>query len=242
MITKIVAGMLSVTFAASAMLAAQKPDSRKTRLRDSSDWWSLTRRGDWDANTSPEDVEVSDQNFRIAGIPLGEGMFQALAAKFGKTSLIERGDGASGRVQACYAASREDGHTYLVFEEREVGFAFYLFENGPTWLGKDKCVSSKNVSKSLTTESGLRLGQTPEEVIGILGQPTRRFKEELRYFLVTKKKAGSEDLEQARRDHSELSEQEIQNQYGTFDLSVYISAKFQNSELVYLAVSKSETN
>jgi hypothetical protein len=57
-----------------------------------------------------------------------------------------------------------------------------------------------------------------------------------------KKKASAEDLKQARRDHRDLTEQEIQTQYGTFDLTVYISAKFHNSKLVYLAVSRTETN
>jgi hypothetical protein len=55
------------------------------------------------------------------------------------------------------------------------------------------------------------------------------------------KEPAVREIEEARKNNPNMSEQEIRQNYDTYFLSVNIHAKFLDSKLVYLAVSKSET-
>jgi hypothetical protein len=123
-----------------------------------------------------------------------------------------------------------------------VEFSFYLFADGPDWEGGDRCVTSNEISRSLATASGLHLGQTPSQVVAILGKPTKASKYELIYSYSVSKKTSVEDLKKARRQNPDLSEKDLQQNYGFYDLNAGICARFEHSKLTYLAVSKSETN
>jgi hypothetical protein len=172
---------------------------------------------------------------------LDEKMFGNAAEKLGKAKAIERGDGASGRTQVCYTPSSRDEKTHLVFEEGEVRFAFYLFRDGPAWHGSEYCATSNKISSNPTTGSGLRLEQTRDEVIAILGKPTRQTEDEIVYSFSVRKTTSSKDLAEARRQHPEMTEKELEDNYGFYYLGADIHAKFTGTKLTYLAVSKAET-
>ena len=123
-----------------------------------------------------------------------------------------------------------------------MGLTFYLFIGGAAWEGSDRCKASKAISIDTATASGLHLGQTPSQVIAILGSPTKGSKKELIYSFLVKKKTSAEDLKEARRLHPEMNEKDFLENYGTYDLGEEIRAKFVDSKLVYLAVLKVETN
>ena len=131
---------------------------------------------------------------------------------------------------------------HLIFEQGEVGFAFYLFEGGPTWQGSDRCVRSDASSQNLMTASGLRLGQPPAQVMAILGKPTAQHGNEFTYSFLAKKKNSEQDRKKARQEHPELRERDFDESYEYYYLGASISAKFSDSKLRYLVVSKSETN
>jgi hypothetical protein len=105
----------------------------------------------------------------------------------------------------------------------------------------DRCTPSALVSGNLSTASGLHLGQSPAEVIAILGKPSRRGKNELLYSLHVKKKNSPEDLQRAREANPNMSDTEFHENYDFYDLGVGILAKFANARLTYLSISKSET-
>ena len=65
---------------------------------------------------------------------------------------------------------------------------------------------------------------------------------DLIYFRTTKKRTSRSNLKRLRQYHSDLSCREFQENCDYFDFTAYIIAKFSNSKLVYLGVSKSETN
>ena len=217
----------------------QRGDS--IRLSDNSDWWSTLRDADSDTQPEPEERELAKENFQILGVSLGEKMFGNVAEKLGKGTVIERGDAASGRSQVCYLSPTHDEKTYLVFEEGEAKFAFYLFRDGPAWRGSQYCATPKTVSSTLTTGSGLHLEQTRAEVMAILGKPTKQLENELIYSFSVRKTTSSKDLAEARRQHPEMAEKDLEDNYGSYYLGASIRAKFTGTRLTYLAVSKLET-
>jgi hypothetical protein len=236
------AGKASVT--ACLLLSLSTPGAQRgdsIRLDDNSDWWSTLRDAGSDTELESEQREFANSNFQIMGVGLGDKMFGNAVEKLGRAKAIKRGDAASGRTQVCYASSSRDEKTRLVFEEGEVRFAFYLFLDGPTWHGSEYCVTSNRISSNPSTGSGLRLGQTRDEVIAILGKPTRQTEDEIVYAFSVRKTTSSKDLAETRRQHPEMTEKELEGNYGFYYLRADIRAKFTGTKLTYLAVSKAET-
>ncbi len=210
-------------------------------MSDDSDWWSQLRTGGNGETIHVEEREAAPSNFQILGVDLADNPFSKAAAKLGKAPIVERGDGAAGRSQVCYVSPQSSKKIYLVFENGEITDSFYLFAGGPDWKGSDLCAKSSFVNKDLSVGSGLRLGQTPAEVRGILGEPSAVIKDKLIYSYGIEKKSSAEDLDNQRRQHPELSEEDVRRNFESYYLSVYIEARFSQSSLVYLALSKGET-
>ena len=192
--------------------------------------------------SSPKSASSQRQISRFSGIDLNDTMFSKAAAQLGASTIIERGDASTGRHQACYVSAGDKQQVHLIFEQGEVDWTFYVFSGGHVWQGSDQCVTSRRVAQNLATASRLRLGQTPAQVVAILGKPTKRRENELTYFFSVKKKASAEDLRQARQQNPGMSEKDLQENYGFYYLNASIGARFAQSKLTYLAVSKSETN
>lgn len=209
---------------------------------DDSDWWSITRLPDDAIHGKFQQREISNANFRIAGVNLRDYSLQAISRVLGEAPTTGRGDASTGREQACYVSSDVAHPTYLIFEEGEVNSAFYLFSETTPWNGRDLCVRSKRVSRSVKTESGLCLRQTPEQVAKILGKPSERRGNALYYLLHVEKKTPQGQLARIRTRHPELSDKQFHDDYDRYDLTVFIYAKFRHSSMVYLAVSVAETN
>jgi len=123
------------------------------RLNDSSDWWSINRTDPRTPNVKPSNRDLQSSNFSLAGVTLGQGGVEAITAKLGEASEIERGDASTGRSQFCYASAANSA-VHVVFEFGEDESVFYLFSGGARWNGSKYCVQSKRVSKSLSTASG----------------------------------------------------------------------------------------
>jgi hypothetical protein len=210
-------------------------------LEDNSDWWSDTQGPTENEELKPENRELPTANYEVLGIDLDEDMFGRAAAKIGKATTIQRGDASSGRQQACYASPDPRHRVHLIFERQEVGYVFYLFAGGPDWKGADRCVVSKAISRDLATASGLRLGMTPAQVIASLGKPTKRHKDDFIYSFVVTTRTSPKDLKQARDRNPAMSEKAFLANFGHYDLGTGIMAKFVDSKLIYLAVSKVES-
>jgi len=219
--------------------ATQNDDT--VRLQDDSDWWSTNRNADSNGDVKAEQREFAESNFQILHINLGNTMFSRTAAKLGRAVAIERGDASTGRRQVCYLSPNNQDKVHLIFEQGEVEYALYLFSEGPDWEGADRCVATKAVSRNLATASGIHLGQTPAQVIAILGKPTQRRKNELVYSFLVKKKTRPQDINAAKQRDPQMSDKELEETYGYYNLGAGLVAKFKNSRLIYLAVSKVES-
>lgn len=209
---------------------------------DNSDWWSMTRTAEAVEAGKIQHREIADTNLRIAGVDLRNQTFAEVHKELGQTPVVLRGDGSTHREQACYVSSQSGHLTYLVFEQGEVNSSFYLFSDSGPWNGRSLCARSKRIPEIVETASGLHLGQTPDQVLGILGQPSERGQGQLLYLIEMKKKTTPEALTRARMQHPELTEQQFHADYDTYDLTVLVCAKFDDSGLIYLGVSTAETS
>ncbi len=210
-------------------------------LEDNSDWWSLTREDADAERITFQERELPRTNFQILGLNLDERLMDRAMGKLGVATAVERGDASTARHQLCYVSIGEVTNTYLIFETGEVNYTFYLFSRGSAWNGNEKCFATKALSSKSSTASRLRLGLAPDQVIAILGEPSIRRKDELSYYLHTRKKTSEADLERMRQQNHEMSDKEFISNYGFYDLTAQIVLKFKDSKLAYLAVSKLET-
>jgi hypothetical protein len=200
---------------------SMKDQITNAKRGDDSDWWSLTRDVD-ESNIKPQKRVPAVSNFSILGVALGDPEYAQLVAKLGKAPIVDRGDAATGRFQVCYVSVGSSPGVYLIFEEGEVDYAFYLFSNGQHWNGSDFCSKSPLISSQLKTDSGLALGQTRSQVEAILGKPTAIRTDELIYL---------DSVLMKPADHSD-----------SYDLWTQIEARFSHGRLTYLGVLKSETD
>lgn len=215
--------------------------ARQISPDDNSDRWSITGpAGDAGAGTI-QNREIADANFLVLGVDFRENAVARLKKRLGKTPIVARGDASTSREQACYRSPQEQSPTFLIAEEGEVNYAFYLFNDSTPWNGRDLCTPSREISREVQTASGLHLGLTQEQVIKILGKPSRRTANELSYLLEVTKRTAPDALARCRSQHSEPNSNEISEACVTYDLTVFIRAKFAHAKLVYLVVSTTET-
>jgi hypothetical protein len=237
------AAVIMVAFLALFGLSTSGPAMQtgpRVYLRDNSDWWSGSRSSESGEDIRIQERELASSNFRIVGIHLNEDMFAQAAAKLGPTTIVQRGDASTGRAQACYV-SDEGAKIHLIFEQDEVAFTLYLFSDGRPWNGSDQCAHSHLISAGLSTASGLRLGQTPSEVIAILGEPSNQRKNELIYSVHVKKRASEEILKKLRQQNTQMSDEDFHKAYDFYDLGAAVHARFTDSKLTFLVVSRAET-
>ena len=238
---------VALLFAAATLMSgsqstAPAQEARRVRLTENSDWWSGLRTIE-EVDVGPtQEREVPGSNFKIAGIALEENFFELAAKKLGRTTVVERGDAAGGREQACYVSLGAGKKIYLIFERGEVDYSFYLFSSGKPWDGRELCVASERVSLQTSTVSGLRLGLTQKQVIAILGKPSLQRKDQLVYSLHATKKLTEEELKLVRKNHPDISDEELHRNYESYDWSAGLDFKFEDSKLTFLAVSVAETN
>jgi hypothetical protein len=195
--------------------------------------------------------EVAGTNFQIAGVDLTANEdFQTQVAKvLGKVTTVWSGDASTGLEEACYRSAKVNDSTHLIFGQGEVDQSFILSSDGSAWKWKAPCKPSLKITRGLATASGLHLGQTQEQVIAILGLPTRRSqnakneRDDLEYSLEAYKRMSARELAPLLQNElKEYSKQELRewiNKHGYY-LEVYIHAKFIKDSLTNLEVSWSK--
>jgi hypothetical protein len=183
---------------------------------------------------------LAPANFRILGITLGDshsGDFPDVIAKLGKAKITTRGDGAEARDQICYVSTGSADKVHLIFEKNETIDSFYLFSGGSDWTGSDRCAESDLISGSLGTEAGIHLGESRTEVEAILGQPSGTYDKGIVYSFEGERTLSPDEYKKLHPHHDD-----VPNETLDWTIQVQIDARFENSKLIYLAVSRSEIN
>jgi hypothetical protein len=213
------------------------------RIRDKSDWWSVLNESFRDPKIKTRKTALKAGNFQIMDVSLGDSQLEQIEAKLGTARIVSRGDASSARDQLCYVSADKSKKVYVIFEVGEVEYSVYLFADGPAWKGSDLCVGSKLISENSQTNSGLRLGLTQAQLKAILGKPDGVIGNKLLYSRAYKKSTPPEEFWQLRKNYPrKLNDKEAHELLDSFDVQLYIEARFENSKLNYIAISKSETN
>lgn len=224
---------ISVYFCSSA-------NAQVVRLKDHSDWWSILNEGSRGPDINPSAGDLDPKTLQIAKLDARKVDFKDITAKLGRAVRIQRGDASTSREQACYRSASFRGPIYLIFEFGEDESNFYLFADGEDWSGRNFCASSKKVSSDISTASGLRLGLTPDQFKAILGQPDTTVDHKLVYSRAVKVKSTPEQFDRQRKEYPDvLSDTLAHQKFDFYTVSIYIEAKFSDSKLSYLVVSRS---
>jgi len=229
-----------LAFAFSLPLRTQDT-SNSVRLADQSDWWSVLNENFYWPIEKPAGDELGADNFEIAGVKLDhEGTFRSVRNRFGRTVTATRGATTSARQQVCYL-SAQSPPVRLIFEEGDLSLSFYLVAGGQGWNGQALCAESPQVSGNLRTKSGLGLGMSTAEVARILGKADISNADRLVYEREIEQHTADDKLTELRKEHSEMSDKDFHDNYDSYELELYIEARFTNDKLTYLAVSKTES-
>jgi hypothetical protein len=169
----------------------------------------------------------------------------------GSVETVATGDAAAFLERACYRPKEENDSTRLIFVRGEVSPYFVLSSENSAWKWKTPCKRSPKITSSVTTASGLHLGQTQGQVIAILGLPTRRSRnvqngrDYLIYEIEVKKKMSSSELAPYLKDelkqYPNLNQKTWIENNGYYSLWESVHAKFINNALTNLEVLWSET-
>jgi hypothetical protein len=188
--------------------------------------------------------EAAETNFRIAGVDLAarEEVITQAARLLGKVKAEASGDASTFLGEVCYQSTNKEDSTQLYFARGEVAYSFVLSSEM-----KASCKPSQKITRSLATASGIHLGQSQEQVIEILGLPTRRYsslqnhRDNFVYELQARKMTDPQDLAQRlvqeQKKNPYVNLKEFHDNYDFYDLSVSIQAKFVNNGLTNLKVS-----
>jgi len=222
------------------LYAAFSAQAQTQRMNDQSDWWSMASPKTRRANVKAGNSDLNEKTFSIGELELGKVGINDIRLRFGKATVAERGDASTDRRQLCYISPPSGEPVHLVFEFGEDESSFYLFAGGEGWKGEKLCVKSNRVSENLGTASGLKLGLSPVAVKAILGQPDAEQDDVIVYSREVKRKASAAKIERQRKEYPEhLTEAQAQEKFGSYTAVLYVEAKFTDSRLSYLAVSKS---
>jgi hypothetical protein len=197
--------------------------------------------------------KIAGTNFQIAGVDLAanEEVLTQAAGILGKVETVATGDASAFLERACYRPMEENDSTRLIFIRGEVSPFFILSSENSAWRWKAPCKHTAKITRSIATASGLHLGQTEEQVIAIIGLPTRISRSSknggvyLIYEHEVKKKMRSSELAPYLQDelkqYPNLDQKTWIKNYGYYSLWESIHAKFVNNAMTNIEVSWSET-
>jgi hypothetical protein len=222
------------TFAQAQKLDVAPPSSTDTYAEDESGGKFRVQHG-----------ELAESNFKIAGVDLtsDEEVLDQAARILGKAAIVSTGDASTADSRACYRSANADDATRLYFHRGEVSPWFVLTSRFPASSQSSSCIETSVVNREIATGSGLRLGMTEDQVISILGLPTRRGRDQqnrmsyMIYEFETRKQSTPEAIARARKQYPKMSEKDLDDNFGAYDLSEIIKAQFADGALVELTVS-----
>ena len=224
-----------------ALISLAQDTGKLVRLADRSDWWSVLNENFYWPIDKPKGEELNPETFEIAGVTLqhNDAPFREVEARFGHAVIAARGSSSGVRQQVCYS-SQSKPTVNIIFEAGESNQSFYLLSSSQPWNGDALCAESSQVTPALRTRSGLGLGMSPAEVERILGKPDASTPNRLVYQRQMDSRTPPEKLAVLRSEHADMSDADFHENYDSYEMELYVEARFTDGKLTYLAVSKGE--
>lgn len=188
--------------------------------------------------------EIDGTNFRIVGVDLTgrEEVLDQAARILGMVPTVGTGDASTANERACYRSIEASTVTYLLFDRGEFSPSFTLTSDGSGLDPRQVCRRTNKITRDTATASGLRLGQTQDQVTAILGLPTTHRRnpkfqrDDLKYQLSLRKKAEPADLAKLLKLNPNMPLKEFHESFDFYDLSEFVHAIFIDDHLTSLTV------
>jgi hypothetical protein len=154
---------------------------------------------------SAKNVDIAAGDAAILGFSIGHATLKDVQAKLGSASVRRVSREEESDVSICYV-SPADG-TVLVFYTGVMGGGtditwFALWSHEAAYPHASRCTPSKLVTRSLSTESGVRLGLTKEEVERIVGKPPQNGLKSNKYSYLCRKKMTEEKIKSFKTENN----------------------------------------
>jgi len=167
--------------------------------------------------TEPNRI-ISDKHLTILGLTVMSNSLADLQAKLGKARVIP-GTEAMYPDSTCYISDNPADSTVLIFEvlgNKIVGYE--LMSNKQGKLKIEHCSKTDEVSKNISTMTGLKLDMNETELMSIMGPPTLKKNHHYDYFYETDQKSYGNG--------------------GFGDVLTYLQVTFVDSEAVKITMGK----
>jgi|SRR5579871_3277350 len=237
---RIILIILAVVTAIAMSATAQKADAQTT-YSDSPEWWASASALTPELWNTAQHRDVLRSNFTILGVHLDDAVLEKAATRLGAAAIVASGDASTAQAEACYVSKPDEGNVHLVFARGEIDQRFTLFVGGPDWDTSTKCVATELISRNVTTASGIHLGQTPAQVVAILGRPNKQTKDMLIYVFALRKRTDPAKLRKGLKANTQMSDADFHANYDFYDWNASFVARFVDSRLVYFSAATQES-
>jgi hypothetical protein len=197
--------------------------------------------------TNPEDepfcdarsgtrVEITDADATILGLTIGRASLKDVHAKLGSANVTRVSRDEESDVSVCYV-SPLDG-TVLVFYSGAMGgwediTWFALWSGEATFPRASQCTISKAVSRSLHTQSGIRLGVTKADLEQIAGKATELAARSLKYSFLCRRKMTDDEVKRFKA----VNNWDVRNN-PYFDRTSWIEVRYSDSTATRVEVGR----
>ncbi len=142
-------------------------------------------------------VEIADADATILGLTTGRASLKDVQAKLGSATVTRVSHDEESDASVCYR-SPLDG-TVLVFYSGAMGgweniTWFAIWSREAAFPHASQCIPSKVVSRSLHTQSGIRLGLTKADLQQIAGKPTGHSPQSVKYNFLCRRKMTEDEI------------------------------------------------
>ena len=184
-------------------------------------------------------VDIADDDATILGFSIGHTSLDEVQAKLGKATIERVSHDEESDVAICYVSSA-DGTVFAVYSGAMGGWkditSFALWSREVRFPNVSRCTSSTEVSRALTTKSGIRLGLTAAELKRIVGVPSKVSDFSMKYDYACRRKMTQDEIT------SFITTNNLDvKKYGYFDRMSWIDVRFKTATVSRVEVGRTES-
>jgi hypothetical protein len=183
-------------------------------------------------------VEIADADATIFGFTIGRTSLKEIQAKLGPAKLERVSREEESDVSVCYRS--EDG-TVVVFYSGSMGGwkdirRFALWSQEAAYPHASRCTVSATVTKHASTQSGIRLGLTREQLSQAAGMPTKASGSSATYDYICRREMSQEEISSFKT----VNNWDVRSD-PYFDRMSWIDAHFSDSKLSHVEVGRTDS-
>jgi hypothetical protein len=149
------------------------------------------------SEASAKKIRLSEADLTVLGLTIGHSSLKDVQAKLGSATSRKVSREDESDIALCYV-SQEDA-TVLVFYSGAMGgwadiTEFEVWGREAMFPRPSDCSPSNLVSRSLSTQSGIKLGLATEELARILGTPSKSGRASIKYECLCRRKMTVDEV------------------------------------------------